>query len=93
MEQHSVDEELLLKQVLNLVMKHCLLSGRTSGQHKNRVIHFVHPLQLKVGKILSLLLSRLAYYECSRSGIGGSFISRWEAKKSRRSFVNYSTVL
>ena len=48
-ENHQVNEELLLKQITELVINQRLLSGKTNAE--DRVVNFVHPEDLKVCKI------------------------------------------
>lgn len=45
-ENHQVNEELLLKQITELVINQRLLSGKTNAE--DRVVNFVHPEDLKV---------------------------------------------
>ena len=52
-ENHQVNEELLLKQITELVINQRLLSGKTNAE--DRVVNFVHPEDLKVYKIQMLI--------------------------------------
>lgn len=45
-EKQQVNEELLLKQITDLVINQRLLSGKANAE--DRVVNFVHPEELKV---------------------------------------------
>jgi hypothetical protein len=88
-ENHQVNEELLLKQITELVINQRLLSGKTNAE--DRVVNFVHPEDLKVYSnfkmfifliywISIFLLLLFIFTEVGRS------LARWQAFESRSNF-------
>ena len=77
-ENHQVNEELLLKQITELVINQRLLSGKTNAE--DRVVNFVHPEDLKVYSNFNMNsqwpknLSEYSYFHETRYKRGGT---RW----------------
>ena len=90
-ENHQVNEELLLKQITELVINQRLLSGKTNAE--DRVVNFVHPEDLKVCKIQMFIffffyLLDLHFFFCCYlffTEVGRSLV-RWHPFKSRSNF-------
>lgn len=58
-ENQQVDEELLLKQVTELVINQRLLSGKSCIEDK--IVNFVHPEELKVFPLANIFLAIFSF--------------------------------